>query len=33
VVVARFSTYPIAYPMEQWNETMRGIRALSAALA
>jgi hypothetical protein len=33
VVVARFSTYPIAYPMEQWNETMRGIRALSGALA
>lgn len=33
VVVARFSTYPIAYPMEQWNETMRAIRALSAALA
>ena len=33
VVVARFSTYPVAYPAEQWNETMRAIIALSDALA
>ena len=33
VVVARFSTYPVPYPVDQWNETMRAITALSDALA
>jgi CubicO group peptidase (beta-lactamase class C family) len=33
VVVARFSTYPLPYPVDQWNETMRAIGALSEALA
>jgi CubicO group peptidase (beta-lactamase class C family) len=33
VVVARFSTYPTPYPLEQWNETMRAICALADALA
>ncbi|MCX6392972.1 MAG: serine hydrolase [Actinobacteria bacterium] len=33
VVVARFSTYPLPYPVDQWNETMRAITALSDALA
>ncbi|MGI9187566.1 MAG: serine hydrolase domain-containing protein [Gaiellales bacterium] len=33
VVVARFSSYPVAYPVDQWNETMRAITALSGALA
>jgi hypothetical protein len=33
VTIARFSTYPIAYPQELWDETMRSLTTISAALA